>query len=626
MEFGDLPVRLKSSQITERSKAVGDLKHLLKSSSFITTGRKEWMLIVDALLQAIQAERVFYMKTSQKNTAATRLSSCAQALRSVIRACVSRLRIRNVNSLLDHFVNNLLNEDGSLFEPLAVEYTKALRYVLEYQPHVEHLRETWDTVMSFCITALSALQEDANEDSQSGNWSSGRSTFRRHHGTVNNSGRSAYTGFAADELIACIRQLCRTTNVSLQDRALAALAVLTKHIQLATSFKSSLLDALAAVNLMVAKIVNTHLEWTRQVILDLIPTFSTLWLFKETALHDYVLAFLIITHHHLNVILRKEPNIHIRSDLEHFLEITQDEYTTRLSRYQLRLDDLRLSPYILQNDLCLPHIGAFTLRDGAGTSESQWMTIYSIAWIASILDKTRDDVQDDEVNENEPRKRRRITTNLESFIHRSVSTEGTSQVSVLQILAFTAALSPLSKENSTQVIQSLMGLMSHANSLVASWAMLTLANCALQQSANDISGQMWLRIWELGSRGIPSPSIARAASLLLDVLLQRKMVDYSSVSQSLHNMLQFSELTGPGVLADSTVSFWLTSARVILQESAGRMRSLHEKLLRWMFRKWTPSEIFNQFQAFNADDITQVLLMTEYMLQAPLLTSTGLSY
>jgi serine-protein kinase ATM len=595
MEFGDLPVRLKSSQITERAKAIGDLKHLLQSATFYNTGRKEWMVIIESLLQAVQAERASYMKVSQKGAAAERIGKCAQALRIVIEASVSRLRTKNIVSFLDHCLNSLLNADGSLFEPLLVEYTKAMRSILEYQPHVEHLRETWDRVMSFCITALSSLQEDETDDSQGGHWSSGRSTLRRHRGTVTRSGRSSDSAITVDELVACIRQLCRATNVSLHDQAPMTLAVLSKHIQLATSFTSSLLDALAAINLVVAKVVNTHLAWSRQVILDLIPTFSTLWLFKETTLHDHMLTFCIIIHGHLNAVLRKEPEIHIRSDLEHFLETIQDEYITRLSRYQLRLDDLFLSPHVIDSDLCLPHVGTLALRGGVQNSESQWMTIYSIAWIASILDETREASQDENVNENEPRKRRRIATYLESFIRRSVTTEGVSQVSVLQILAFMTALSPLSKEAFTQVTQSLMNLMSHANSIVASWAMLTLANCALQQSAGEIAGHVWVRIWELGSRGIPSPSLARGASLLLDVLLQRKLIDYSSISQSLQNMLQFSELTGPGVLADSTVSFWLTSARIILQESAGRIRTLHEKLLRWMFRKWTPSKCFKCF-------------------------------
>jgi ataxia telangiectasia mutated family protein len=112
------------------------------------------------------------------------------------------------------------------------------------------------------------------------------------------------------------------------------------------------------------------------------------------------------------------------------------------------------------------------------------------------------------------------------------------------------------------------------------------------QKASSVASlsQAWLRIWQLASRAIPSQSTAQAACYLLTVLLDLKIVQYHSVLQSLEYMLSMSELTGPGVLTESSTAFWFTFLRVKLSESPGSVGGMSEQLLRWIFSKWSPSE------------------------------------
>jgi serine-protein kinase ATM len=113
----------------------------------------------------------------------------------------------------------------------------------------------------------------------------------------------------------------------------------------------------------------------------------------------------------------------------------------------------------------------------------------------------------------------------------------------------------------------------------------------MQKVSNAASlSQAWLRVWQLASRAISSQSTAQAASYLLNVLLDLKLVQYHSVSQSLEYMLSMSELTGPGVLAESSAEFWVTFLRIKLSENPGSAGGTSERLLRWIFSKWSPSE------------------------------------
>jgi serine-protein kinase ATM len=590
-DFKDLVTRIKSSQLRERSDAVLELKQEIRQYERNPNGVKDkvWNEVFDALFQSTSTEKSIYVKglASARTPVKSRLENCASTLRAVVQVAVAKLRIRTVKKLLEHIIQTLPTKQG-LCEPLATDYLKALRCVLEYQPHVEHLRETWNEVVFFCITGLGKLQDQVDDDGQSGPLGFGLSGSRTSRlGSKERLGLHSYTSFEADELVACMRSLCRAPNAPIESRASEMASVLLRHLQLKSSFGSSQLDAISAINLILHRILYSNLDWARQIILDMIPILTTLWLHKSDALKDDILVFLVISRRHLEAIFRKDPANYARFDLETFLEAAQDEYASRQVREQLKLDDLSLS-HSLQTLSSLPIAGSFKLRDGYSHAESQYITVYALAWIASLLDETREDSHEVQRDDG-ARKRRRVTSKLEALLQLLTSTNNSVQITSLQILSFLPVLSPLSKAKLTQLSKSLMPLMAHTNGNIASWAMLALANCASLPTAKDFV-QIWPRVWDLASRAIPAKTTARSASLLLDVVLHRKLVDYSIVAQSFENMLQFAELTGPGIIAESTISFWMTTLQTISQEAPGNTKGLHEKLLRWMFSKWTPSK------------------------------------
>jgi ataxia telangiectasia mutated family protein len=123
------------------------------------------------------------------------------------------------------------------------------------------------------------------------------------------------------------------------------------------------------------------------------------------------------------------------------------------------------------------------------------------------------------------------------------------------------------------------------------YSKLKFYSCTLQANskAHQLSAN-WHQVWQLASGAISSLQTSRAACFLLNQLLELELVQFSAVSQSLDAMLQLSDIAGPAVLADSSVRFWQSVVQRKLSENPSASSGLPEKLLQWLFTKWTPSK------------------------------------
>lgn len=101
---------------------------------------------------------------------------------------------------------------------------------------------------------------------------------------------------------------------------------------------------------------------------------------------------------------------------------------------------------------------------------------------------------------------------------------------------------------------------------------------------------LWANAWQLAHRSISSSVTCRAASLLLTVLLQKRLVDYGTVVDLGDAMAGYMELSGPAVLADASCSFWEAMLKTVVENSPGAFNSLCDRILDWLFTKWTPSK------------------------------------
>jgi serine-protein kinase ATM len=101
---------------------------------------------------------------------------------------------------------------------------------------------------------------------------------------------------------------------------------------------------------------------------------------------------------------------------------------------------------------------------------------------------------------------------------------------------------------------------------------------------------LWTTAWQSASRAISSTPTSRAASHLMNVLLKLRIIPFSSVSDSVQRMLLSIELNGPAVLTDTSSAFLNTIIRERVQENPTHFDPTSERILSWLFSKWTPSK------------------------------------
>jgi ataxia telangiectasia mutated family protein len=74
----------------------------------------------------------------------------------------------------------------------------------------------------------------------------------------------------------------------------------------------------------------------------------------------------------------------------------------------------------------------------------------------------------------------------------------------------------------------------------------------------------------------------------MNVLLKLKLVPYSSIAPVIENMLSSVDLHGPALLSDASASLWITLIQLKASENPGSALVISERVLQWLFNKWTP--------------------------------------
>jgi ataxia telangiectasia mutated family protein len=154
--------QLKSEKPKERQEGIQSLRDIFKHEQVIhklddAGDGRAWLFTFQALFETVLHEkRACLKKGLDKATpvAVRKLREAAQTLRWLTERSVTRLSRKVVKALFSHILQMVVYKE-SLFEPVAFDYIKALRAVLTYQPHLDHLEpETWTNIVFFCFNVL----------------------------------------------------------------------------------------------------------------------------------------------------------------------------------------------------------------------------------------------------------------------------------------------------------------------------------------------------------------------------------------------------------------------------------------------------------------------------------------
>ncbi|KAI9716271.1 MAG: hypothetical protein M1812_005496 [Candelaria pacifica] len=613
--------RIRSDKAKERGDGLADLKHILTQNRREALNDKGYHKLYEAIYHVAKVEKAAYTKPTRgpvKTTSAARLSLCASVLRLAVELGVKKLKIKTVKSLAEHITQTLPTPTEGYCEPLSLDYIKALKIVLDYQPHVEHLpKDDWSLLVDFCDAGIRSFDDDDGDQSSSlltGHYVVGEPKDRENGAA--NTRWSSYRPFAdhapgdfqsrakVEELVLCLRQLTAAPNAIILQRAKDILVTLTGFLRSATTVGRAHPAALIAINSVLLRTATNCISITQQALKELLPLMKRLWPTKSASLKDEILITCIYGKAYLPSLLTTHNAESSRLDLEGLLEALVLDYSRRPERDQLQLDDLALFIRGSARSGASPlRVNAFGLRFGALRSEQTWMTVQFIADLMCMLDLpfSQGETTLDEVNTDGPNKRRKTVDHHDEVLRQIVSSPTTGKLCALQVLSLRLSQDNLNVEQMRNVLDTLIGCVSNENPTVASWAMVGIASSVNQECACAATFQQdWVQIWQLAARNATSQSTCRAACYLMDVTLSAELVHYDAIADIIDGMVLSSDINGPPLPVDTALSLWTTITRSRTIENPASNKTTSERVLRWLFTKWNPVSLLNRTTAAQA--------------------------
>ncbi|KAI9847011.1 MAG: Serine/threonine-protein kinase tel1 [Sclerophora amabilis] len=630
--MGDVTVkeaieRLRSERLKDRIEGVADLRHIFSQnrrgtalyvsqippshvpqlrepSSRNVLHDKGYHKIYEALFRVVAIEKATYLKAStakSKSQSSSRLSSCASTLRTAVEAGVSKIRQKTVKALIDHVVQVLPTVHERLCEPLSLDYLKSLRSVLQFQAHIEHLsQEEWRNLVDFCIDGVKIYDDSLQSSPQTGlqvtstpNGSAGKGSGlqRDLRLPTNNGGSNLHVKGNTEELVLCLEQLVATPNAPILDKAQLILAALIQFLQENLSVGRSHQAALAAINSLLARIITDSISLSRQVVAALLPLLKRLWGTKSASLKDEILVTFMLSQTYIEALLLGEEADKTRSNLESLLEAFQEDYCRRLERDQLQLDDIELTSNkrnrAVGNVLSLR---AFALLSTTPRLEQAWSILHVTALLSSFLDYNSMWASRKDGEEINPKKRRRVTRSFDEMVRHITASNLPNRLCALQTLSFILEQVFLDVGQLKTLLTDLSHCVSDENMVIASWSMLALSSCAFQKnSQNPALASQWVHVWHMASRNVSSPSTCRAACHLLEMILTLRLAGFSSITDTVENMISSLHINGPSTLVDSAISFLSNLTEIRSMENPGSASTTSDKVLHWLFSKWNPA-------------------------------------
>ncbi|TFK39785.1 hypothetical protein BDQ12DRAFT_704732 [Crucibulum laeve] len=165
--MNDICRNLKSDKVKQRQEGLTAILEFCDNQKAVLSysmpdGEEEpelWIPVLQSLFTAVLSEKATYNKRTPKSTAPTavaerRLAAAATVVRRVIEKIVARMDYKVAKVVFEHLTQTIINRTEILV-PIAADYLKAMEYMLNYNPHMEHLRyEHWVTMVQIAFNII----------------------------------------------------------------------------------------------------------------------------------------------------------------------------------------------------------------------------------------------------------------------------------------------------------------------------------------------------------------------------------------------------------------------------------------------------------------------------------------
>ena len=597
-------VRLISSdKAKERSEGIAQYKDIFQHPETLASigegdrDGKRWLRTMQALFNCVISDKsACFKKGSWTDAAAVslrRLKDSTQMVEWMVGVATAYYPPPAAMAVFDH-LTEMLSHRGRLFEPVALDYLKALRVLLSYQPHMDHLDpESWKKATSLCFNIL--LNEDDLGYELDGTML--EEAFGKADLPSSPSPRHARMLDA--EVTSLLHVLVAGPNAPLTGTSRLGAQALVRYSAFFLDFpnhSTAHLPALQGLNHVLSVLEVNESRFVVKFATQVWTSLLALWVTKSRPLKEQVLITLRLL---LPFVANDTgPGPRIKSLLKKLL----DEPSQRFAVHSLDLASVEFCHSASEDVFQYSSIRAgqsFTIAD-----TQTWTTLELAADCALLLHSKGEGV---ETSEEEPisraGKRRKQSGGeaiflpfdaLNDLILRATNTgRGHDAKNVqlwgLQILFFVILRYREGGEIGREawigdVWPALLGLLGHADVEMQSWSLMVIAILAPWPASQAACRQ----VWPIVCRKTLQTATSRSASFAGAAILKSGHVLPKEMLSELGSIFSDLEMQGPSSAHDSICSF-LTEALALLSEDISAVRQKpHEKALAWLKTVWLP--------------------------------------
>lgn len=465
-------------------------------------GDKGYHEIFEAIFNFVLREKpTLYDKRksqSTSNSAASRLSKCAAAVRNgvgrAVGVGVSKLGRKTLLAIIDHITQVLPGPNEDYVAPLLQDYVKALAELLSRQAHVELLARKdavpWEGCIDFfldltlyCIPDESGLLNlPLSRASPAPGTTTSRSTARSSASTQSQKRAGQGEGGPLRDALEGLHHLVLGSNAPIIRRAKDIINIVLRILKVRhLSLGSIQTLCFAILNSVFSVLQSEAFEEANSLVRDFVPLMAYWWRAEKVsqdelirALRNEISKAIFLTHLHLEYLALRAKDDVLLGYLEVLADPLWQEYSKRGEAFRLQLADVTFAVSTLPEDHL--RISLFGLRPHNVEGESYWALIQNLAFLESILLRSRNKKPHNaNRDENQPRKKRRTQEEASRLRLKLKSKDVGMRRTAIQIVPFMVAHGAFEDSEIAELLDELIVFGSDKDVISASWALIACA-------------------------------------------------------------------------------------------------------------------------------------------------------
>ncbi|KAI0343274.1 hypothetical protein BDW22DRAFT_1329401 [Trametopsis cervina] len=657
--LGTLTGLLRNSKIRERQQGIAQLRTVFATERAVLAVdvKKGWFVIFEALFDAFWKEREAcsdkgLLHTTPSGVGAAlvrRLGEAASAVRWLVEKAVHRFNKNTRELVLDHLYSNIRHR-GRLIEHISLDYVKAIKCILNWGPHLDHLEpDTWIKLADFSFNVIleqplktsmvppaeddSIMQGIETPDEQAETSDAAvpprkkRRIEQAQTSTPSTSSTPKFLPVTLEkiEFVSLLAILLRSPSAPIVSQhypylPAGILRSLTQFLEKYPSDTSLNHDYLTALSATLSQITLNKRDVTVQFAKAAWPRLVAMWGPKNQRLKEDLVVVLRILFPYLVHGLKGSTDDGGLSTLRDLLE---GEAQSRWGVPTLSLESLRLVVSSEASDSVSKAFVAKTFQYGWDFDADQ-----ALAW--AMLELHADCAKQLYAFSESPHavveqnsRDKKVTDPIESLLA-SIRSQGTANARIpyFQALLFfiDRHWSFLHENLRPQVIRTLTQYLSYDDPSTQSWSFICLGAIAHAEAIAspgkiaesvpaDSSDNPWDTVWTFAMRRSSVPAVCRAACHAAQILLLhgKTLLNPPRLLAEIENLAKDLDVQGPSFPYDSVCGFLILCMQVASQDISLYRMQLEDKILTWLVDNWRPSGSVRKMPSYTIDDLLKLL-------------------